>query len=273
MGFEMHNKLGGEQNHSYSKAALRDISDFDTYMPRREAVYSINVSLKYKYVYVENPKVACSHIKRCLQRMELRDPEAFIKNVHDRTESPLIRVDQLRVDQLLHIFNSNEFFKFTFVRNPFTRTLSAYLDKIGRNEKHKRSILLALGRNPDDLEQFVSFPDFTQAIATLNPYLMDNHWRPQTDQVLLPLVRYDFIGRFEHFERDFSKVVKTITDDSQPPVDNDISHQTGAGAALFKYYDEECAEVVRNVYARDFQHFGYSTELCSDNRANRHKGG
>lgn len=231
------------------------------------------MSLKYKYVYVENPKVACSHIKRCLQRMELGDSEAFIKNVHDRIESPLLMVDQLRADQLLHIFNSNEFFKFTFVRNPFTRTLSAYLDKIGRNEKHKRSILLALGRNPDDLEQFVSFMDFTQAIATLDPYLMDNHWRPQTDQVLFPLVRYDFIGRFETFERDFSKVVKTITDDSQPPLDSDISHQTGAGAALFKYYDGGSAEVVRNVYARDFQHFGYSTELRSDNGANRHKGG
>ena len=52
-----------------------DIAPFTTHIPAEEFDYTVNISLKYHYVYAENAKVACSTIKLILQRMELDDPD------------------------------------------------------------------------------------------------------------------------------------------------------------------------------------------------------
>ena len=60
--------------------------------------YSINISLKYSYIYVETPKVACSSIKSTLQKMELGDPQFSredFEDLHKRDFSPLLRPQQI----------------------------------------------------------------------------------------------------------------------------------------------------------------------------------
>lgn len=54
---------------------------------------AIHISLKYRYMYVETPKVACSSIKTLLQRMELESPtfhRADFEDIHNRNFSPLL---------------------------------------------------------------------------------------------------------------------------------------------------------------------------------------
>ena len=260
----MTNNIANRASGNLADYSLNDISDLYAYMPRKEVIYSINISLKNKYVYIENPKVACGHIKRSLQELDLRGTDIVVRNVHDRMESPLLMVYQLPVDQLLKVFNESGFLKFSFVRSPFTRTLSAYLDKIVRNQNHKRSILMALGRDPDDVGQFVSFKEFVRAISTLQPYQMDNHWRPQADQLFLPRIRYDFIGRFEHMGEDLGEILTKIAGRRLAAVDRDVSYRTNAATEITEYYDDEIADLVRTVYAKDFQSFGYSLELANN---------
>jgi hypothetical protein len=260
---DMNMAFGGKRS-AAEHHPLSELADLYAYMPRKEVFYSINISWKHKYVYLENPKVACGHIKRSLQRLELEGTDVLVRNVHDRLESPLLMVYQVPAEQLLEIFNGTGFFKFSFVRNPFTRILSAYLDKILRNQRHKRSVLLALGRDPHDLEQFVSFEEFVRSLARLDPYHMDNHWRPQAQQLFMPRVRYDFVGRFERLDNDLAKVLGRIAGEAPSAVDRDVSYKTDAAAGISEYYDERIADLVRSVYAEDFRSFGYPLELPED---------
>ena len=67
------------------------------------------------------------------------------------------------------------YFRFAFVRNPYHRIVSAYLDKIasGRRPRHRR--LLGFGPN----EQ-VTFLDFLRRISEQEIDAMNRHWRPQS---------------------------------------------------------------------------------------------
>ena len=98
----------------------------------------------------ETPKAACSSIKRLLHKIELHDtPYQPNKNVHDRAHSPLLRPTQLPPRAFTECLTSAGWFRFAFVRNPFTRVLSAYLDKIRRDRPEKAAILAALDRLGD----------------------------------------------------------------------------------------------------------------------------
>src|SRR5437762_1100576 len=88
----------------------------------------------------------------------------------------------------------DRYFTFTFVRNPFTRVLSAYLDKVAtRTAKFQK----ALGLNDEE----VSFSRFLERLN--DGYLMKNvHWAPQV--ALLPVEprRLSFLGHVENIDTD-----------------------------------------------------------------------
>jgi len=47
-----------------------------------------------------------------------------------------------------------------------------------------------------------------RATATeIEPYLRDPHWNVQTQRLMLDLISYDFIGRYETFADDFATVL------------------------------------------------------------------
>ena len=93
---------------------------------------NFQISLLYKFLYVETAKVACSTIKSRLYPYILNGllPP---KEVHPGVfGSPFARPFQLPSDFNKRIISGDDFFRFTFVREPVERVLSAYLDKISR---------------------------------------------------------------------------------------------------------------------------------------------
>lgn len=84
---------------------------------------SIRANRKNNIIYLNNPKVGCSTIKSNL--WQILSPETFRKDgdVHDVKSSPF---SNKPVDSRW-ISTANIF---TFVRNPFTRAVSAFLNKI-----------------------------------------------------------------------------------------------------------------------------------------------
>jgi hypothetical protein len=227
--------------------------------------YATNISFIHKYVYIETPKVACSSIKLILQRIELKD---FNLNkdmdiLHNREYSPLLKPTQ--VGDFGEIIKKKEFFKFCFVRNPYTRILSAYLDKIAsKNEDtfRKHCIYTQLGYDFRSTEQTISFKDFVRSISTHPIKMMDPHWRPQYYQTLQDFVDYDFIGRFESIERDIEFVVKKIAGrKGKKYITQSRTHKTGADSLIRQYYTEEIRDMVYTKYRKDFNYFGYSSVL------------
>ena len=224
--------------------------------------YSINISLKHKYVYVETPKVGCSTIKDTLQRMELDYPDLVrddANDIHDRQYSPLLCPSQTcGLDRLL---SNPDYFIFCFVRNPYTRLLSAYLDKIAAENPHKGSILRAMGEDPSNLSKEVSFKEFVDVVCNLSVYDMNVHWRTQYYQTFQDSIKYDYIGRLENFKNDCDYVFSKIKPNYKDYYHSETRHATNASSLLKKYYDDHLQEKVFSKYKIDFEYFGYSKDI------------
>lgn len=211
-------------------------------------------------MFVEVPKAGCSVVKRVLQYSEVGgvgiDPEA---SVHDRSLSPLAAPisDGFDLDE---IFGSpTSYLRFSFVRNPYSRALSCYLEKIAGEQWLRDIRLPGLGFDP---QAQVSFVEFLQSVAAQELVDMDVHWAPQHHLLSLRKVRYGFLGRFENFQTDLHRLVDLVG--LEVPDDlllRRTAHVTGASDRLHDYYDAESIELVQQIYRKDFRTLGYGTDL------------
>lgn len=217
--------------------------------------YITHISDHHRVVYVETPKAGCTTIKRALQIIESGGEAGLAKNVHDRDSSPLKTPQTSRFGPQ-EIYTSPEMFRFCFVRNPYARVVSAYLDKFVTNKWEARRRLPKLGFAPD---AEISLLQFLQAIAERRPEQMDIHWMPQTVLLQPDKVRYDTIGRLENFDADFSAIMRRMAPTFLQTygVFNHSPHRTGAAERLAELVGPEEEALIRRIYADDFAVFGY----------------
>lgn len=225
----------------------------------------VHVSARFRYVYVDTPKTGCSTIKRTLNNLEGQDCantgasgafgySADLMRVHDRTVMHLGQPDspagfKAAISAAPVIF--------AFVRNPYTRVLSAYLDKIASRPDRRDLFLQEI--SPHRSGQTPSFPDFLDIIADQQPMEMNPHWRIQRFHLAFGVVGYTHIGAFETFQQDFARVLHDLglPNDRVTVLDE---HRTDAGAKLSQHYNEAAVRRVRRIYAKDFAAFGYSLD-------------
>lgn len=186
------------------------------------------------------PKAANSTVVTNLSKISFGEdlPSKVVKK-RFTTPSQLKRKELDQLDSL---------FCFAVVRNPYTRTLSAYLDKIERRAKQAN--------------RESSFRDFLRSLG--NGQLYNNaHWAPQSSLLLLPPSRFDFIGKVETLEEDLAYIRGRILGDKyQPePVRAFTANATGAGGKLSRYYDEESVRLVRSLFKEDFELFDYAPDF------------
>ena len=97
--------------------------------PKKDFYSHSYISLKNSYFFHSVGKAANSTVKHFLYLEELKGSGLKCRTVHDRVCSPLISPYQLNNGMVKDVLEGN-FFKFTFVRNPYSRALSCYLDRI-----------------------------------------------------------------------------------------------------------------------------------------------
>ncbi len=152
------------------------------------------------------------------------------------------------------------FFKFTIVRNPYARAFSAYTNKIvgGRKLDYMRR-----AGSPGPAPSFLEFCEYLQRGG-----LYENaHWAPQVSLMLIPVDRFDLIGRLETLNEAWSSIVERI----EPGSARVSAERPGAKSAPSEgkpeaHYDERSADIIRKLYRRDFETFGYSMQVLYEPR-------
>lgn len=131
------------------------------------------------------------------------------------------------------------YFKFSFVRNPWSRMVSLY-KALGYNQKY-------------EFKHFV-MKEFVEKEWEKNYWLVGPQSEFNCDQDGSPLV--DFIGRFENLQDDFNYICQQIGIPAKT-----LGHVNKAPASQQKnwrdYYDNETKEFIADLYQRDINLFGY----------------
>jgi len=223
-----------------------------------------HISLVNRYVYVEVPKAGCGTMKATLGGMEAaRMGPGMAERVqefpHDRLRAtPFVKPFQLPPDALEEALTSSEFRRFTVVRHPASRVLSAYLEKIQQGLKQSVDIVDALRERTDrDITaQDITLAEFLEVIADQSSRDQDPHWRRQADHVGLGIVDYDTVVHLEQLDAKWA-VIAELT--STPGLQEQYfcRNSTGASSKVADYFTPELLHSVASIYARDFAELAY----------------
>ena len=189
------------------------------------------ISHKYKFIFVHINKTAGTSIDETLQ--------CHCEN-YNKHES----LRELKEQAL-----SNDYFKFTFVRNSWDRFISLYKFRVKTNQT-------GLGENP------IPFKDCSKKIYHKDSKYYNISGERQRLMLSTQLdwitdgsgnIALDFIGRFENLQEDFNTICDKIgIPQQQLPHRNKTEHKH-----YTEYYNDETRQIVAEKYAKDIEYFGY----------------
>lgn len=232
------------------------------------------VNPRHHFIYCPIAKVACTSLKLWVLAVA-GDSPAPPFNEHLEVLRHSLR--QMGHRAACRVLNDPDYFSFAFVRNPWSRIVSAYLNKFQSVNVTSQPVLAKLraaGDSAQELRTDVSFREFVEFVARGNPQKFDEHWRPQ--HMFLKETRLDFLGRFEHLARDFAWVQERLEIDTPLPHNNVTCYapQSGGDDTVAdcsvaelrrrgpfpdyrRFYTPRLRDLVARIYAEDIERFRY----------------
>ena len=173
--------------------------------------YGAFVSEKYKFMYMETPKNACTTTKKIYNQL-MKCPETA--DVHVRVDRELRpSILDLEPDHALGVLTSDAYFRFCILRDPVQRLISGYKNKmrsksqnpsIDRTQRQIRRQYNIAGDGD------ITFEAFTNFVIDQPDDLRNTHWMKQVSVNLIPKIKYDFCVTLENYTRDMGFVLDTI---------------------------------------------------------------
>jgi len=153
---------------------------------------------------------------------------------------------------LYPIDSYKNYFKFAFVRNPWDRLVSIYnfLNSEDINEQDKKWV-------ENNLKKYKNFNEFIKNWLNRKNVLTYHYFFPQFEFMCVEGIKpvVDFIGYFENFEEDAKFIADKINIHIQ--LENFKMAQNKEKIEYTRYYTDETAKIVADVYREDIEIFGY----------------
>ncbi|CAI5472582.1 unnamed protein product [Closterium sp. Yama58-4] len=229
-----------------------------------------------KTIYCFVPKVACTGWKTWFREQQGQANVSDVFLTHDKARSGLrILAYHFPEHRAIELLTRPDFFKFSFVRNPYTRLASVYLNKhvvlcavppfhssVHPDRFHPahssplcfrppspqmffRKFIpfrrLVKAKKGNDLFTFGEFAWLLRLMREQRRGRMESHVQPQIDACRFDKIRFDFIGRFENLAKDVGVVLRRLNRNVGESGAFKISkdaHPTNAGSKLLELYDE-----------------------------------
>lgn len=239
---------------------------------------SLNTFLSplHKILYVATPKVGCTSMKwwfaeligvssSILEYGKCNSCESAPDLViHDTLHQLAPHCTGLNITALSDALLSSDYFRFCLVRNPYTRIFSAWQSKWLLNEPLQHKFYPQI-EAPSDFYSVdcirLAFVNFLRMLVKIqNPDEFDIHVAPQWALLEPEKINYQIVAHIE----DTSLLVQSLTEHLGPRFNNPFVNRP-LNTSLLDYskswISDEAAELIRIIYARDFELFGYDEML------------
>lgn len=216
---------------------------------------TVHLSPELGFAYVESPKCASTSVKaNLLNAKGVRIAGLGQRGLHECFRTAFVSAKSLSsIERSALALDVGVVF--SIVRNPYTRLLSAYLDKIHNASPQRDIRLLTLGL---DSRLPVDFPTFVNAISRGEPRQLDTHWRPLFHLTRPDIVPYTDLLYFEKIDRDLEVLfLKLFSGSRQSRQLIRRGRRTGTTLAATATMEESIKEIVFDIYRLDFETFGY----------------
>jgi len=188
------------------------------------------ISYDYRFIFVHNSRTGGSGLERLAGMPETSDPRTAGTGNTDFSGKHRMFADFYQC----YPKEFFRFFKFTIIRNPYDRMVSAWLWRCTIVKDHDCS-----------LKEFVS----------KKPKRWSYQTRLKLDHLdfAASIVMFDYVARFETLHENIKFICNTVgLDYSKYKHYNKTQH-----GPYWKYYDDETIELVTNRFKEDIEYFGY----------------
>jgi hypothetical protein len=229
--------------------------------------HSSFVDVSKRHLYFEVPKAACTQMKELLRQQHGAPPLQILVGklmetrrdmfVHARENVPLPSLVDLDDTTQKEVLESDSFFRFAIVRNPYTRLVSAWKNKVVPCEPGAERLYLAIkGHLPDmrakDLITFDEFVNYLHAKGDLSD--ADPHWRRQVDHLFFKALSFSHVGKLENMAATLSMFQQHLGL-AEPLRAGGKNVSAPVGLAT---YNQDLADKVYSLYQEDFEQLGYN---------------
>jgi hypothetical protein len=222
------------------------------------------VNLERRYLYYEVPKAGCTSIKTLIHKHEKLPPIDFAPPevrrdmyIHSRGQFRMPTLVDLTSEEQEWVLTSPDFFRFSVVRNPYTRLVSAWKDKIWLCAPGFESFYERLrGRVPDRFhpKDLIRFSEFVDLLKEEDLNVSNPHWRLQSQYIFPAAMNFSKIGKLERLDE---TLIEFSAHANYPVFGGGDSTKMNSSYASGEY-DQELADIVFNLYRTDFEIFSYS---------------
>ncbi len=236
-------------------------------------------------IYRVVPKCACSSIGQIMYFSD--NGQYFDGDIHDAKEGMHKWALEASQERISTVATSRTTLAFTCVRNPYTRILSSFFDKIcgiQRNGNRYRGNLVPMiiqkygievgdpetGFDFDQIKSFRRFLLFARdTIRFRKPMDPDIHWSSMSGHISTYILnggRYDDIFFVEHFNEGMKKVLEKIETpvnvniEQVPRFNESEGHGPKRKHPVEDYFDDLSRHLMWEIYHLDFKLFKYDFE-------------
>jgi hypothetical protein len=231
--------------------------------------YGSFVSLERRYMYVETPKAACTSLKQMLVALEgspfNQDALPYHREtrhsmlIHQRRHigmPTLLEVDAGAREEILS--GQGGWFVFALARNPYSRLVSVFENKIRLGEPGYRTFEARYGDRSAHDGPKAAFAAFVRdVISNHDDRESDAHFVSQSRLLMPRLVPYTRVFHLEEIG-EMTAALERHTADHGGTGRVWLPQENRSAANKWRdYYDAECARAVAEIYTDDFREYGY----------------
>lgn len=233
---------------------LKQTPYYQTYKPKLSSFIierTTCIRRNYKYIYFRIPKAANTMIT---SNLYLNENGVFNITSEELNQYKVNfeRPSSLADDEIRDFEN---YFKFTVVRNPATRILSCYLQKILGNAKEKNIVTKDIGVEDD---AYLSFEEFLDWLGSEGNIRKNYHWALQVDLIPIGIEALDFVGKVETLDTDLDLILDRIFGKDRERKSIDFSPgKTHANEKQDEYFTPGIRKKILKLYQDDFDSFEY----------------